>query len=117
MEKTILNTTLTLDTAPLHVAPGGSTLCTLKGDAAAIAKLLMALREEMAYGMADVRTLSAQDKVVETDIYFGKADETDFHAVYQNHAEDIALVGLKELSEGLGMSMRARNQVIDALKV
>lgn len=115
MEKTILSTTLTLDTAPLHIAPGGSALCVLKGCASSVAKLLMALREEMAYGMADVRTLSVDDKIVEVEIYFGHADDDIFRDMHKTHADNID-VTCSELKEGTGLSMRARNQVIDALK-
>lgn len=116
MEKTILGTTLTLDTAPLHIAPGGSTLCVIRGTANTVAKCLMTLREEIAYGMADVRTLCENDKIVEVDIYFGKADDDIFQDMYKPYADDLKLVSTTELLEGTGLSMRARNQVIDALK-
>lgn len=115
MEKTILNTTLTLDTAPLHIAPGGSTLCVIKGNASLLAEFLTALREEIAYGMADVRTICAESRLVEVSIYYGKADDDVFQAMVQKCADGIESV-CSELSEGTGFSMRARNQVIDALK-
>ncbi len=115
MEKTILNTTLTLDTAPLHIAPGGSTLCVIKGDASLLAEFLMSLREEIAYGMADVRTICAESRLVEVSIYYGKADDDVFQAMVQKCADGIESV-CSELLEGTGFSMRARNQVIDALK-
>ncbi len=116
MEKTILGTTLTLDSAPLHIAPGGSSLCVLRGGAVAVAKCLMALREEIAYGMADVRTVSDSDKIVEVDIYFGKADDALFQEMYKPYADAVTLVSCTELLEGTGLSMRARNQIIDTLK-
>lgn len=115
MEKTILNTTLMLDTAPLHIAPGGSTLCVIKGNASSVAELLMSLREEIAYGMADIRTVCGESRVVEVSIYFGKADDDVFQDMVQRCAGGIE-VAYSELSEGTGFSMRARNQVIDALK-
>ena len=115
MEKTILNTTLTLDTAPLHIAPGGSTLCVIKGSASSLAEFLMALREEIAYGMADVRTICAASRTVEVSIYYGKADNEIFQDMFQKSVCGIEAV-YSELLEGTGFSMRARNQVIDALK-
>ncbi len=117
MEKTILNQKLVLDTAAVHVAPGGSMLFRLSGDADLIAKVLMALREEIAYGMIDIKTLDADKKVVEADVYTGKADVADFDAVLAANGKDVNC-DREEIAEGTemtGLSMRARNQVIDCL--
>ena len=117
MEKTILNQNVSLDTAPVHVAPGGSVMFSLSGNAANIASLLVALREEIAYGMADIRTIDAAAKTVEASIYTGKADIADLDAVMAAHAQNITSER-SEIAEGAemtGLSMRARNQVIDCL--
>lgn len=117
MEKTINGQTVALEMAPVHVAPGGSMLFKLSGDAGVIAKLLVALREEIAYGMIDVRTVDADKKLVETDIYIGKADCTDFDAVFAANGQNISC-SRSEIVEGTemaGLSMRARNMVIDCL--
>ena len=116
MEKKIFNQTLALDTAPVHVAPGGSCLITLKGNASKIKDLLMELREEIAFGMIDVEVISEEKRFVSVSIYFGKADRPDFDRV-AGHWDEIDMSGeeLAETDQMKGLSMRARNQVIDVM--
>ena len=116
MEKVIFGQTLALDTAPVHVAPGGSVLFTLNAKAASLARLLSALREEIAYGMIDIVADDA-DKPVRVLIYTGKADVADFDAVFSASGHDVEC-DREDIVEGTqmtGLSMRARNQVIDCL--
>ncbi len=114
MEKIIFGKTLMLDTAPVHVAPGGSILYKMSGNASIIAELLLALREEIAYGMMDVSVVSETDKTVEVAIYMGKADVDVFLGMLP---ADMALAE-DELAEDAvmtGLSMRARNMVLDEI--
>ena len=109
----ILGNEVQIDTAPVHIAPGGSILCTLKGDAGDIAAMLRALREEIAFGMCDA---SAQNAPVSVSVYFGAADRPDFDNVIKNF--DKLAVELADMPEGTaktGFTMAARNRVIDAL--
>lgn len=117
MEKLILTKTLHLDTAPVHVAPGGSVLYHLTADAAALAKLLRDLMGEIAFGMADVE--AADSKAVKIDIYFGAADADDFTKVFEHHRNEISVVDREDMGEGterMGLSMQARNLVIRTLE-
>lgn len=116
IEKTILTQTLSLDTAPIHVPAGGSILCKISGNAKHIAALLEALREEIAYGMADIETLNADSGCVRADIYFGAADAADFDALPRSQELTIEHQSLPETTNAIGLSMRARNDVINALK-
>ena len=116
MEKKIFNQTLSLDTAPVHVAPGGSCLFTLKGNASKIKALLMGLREEIAFGMIDVEVISEEQRIVCVSIYFGKADRPDFDRIAGQCDEiDMRSEELAETDQKMGLSMRARNQVIDVM--
>lgn len=113
MKKTILGQPITLETAPVHVAPGGSILIKLSGNAQNIAKLLCSLREEIAYGMADIKD---GENGVEADIYLGKADIADFDNIF-SAVSDIRCEK-SDLAEGTvmdGLSMQARNQIINLL--
>ncbi len=113
MEKTILGNSVTLGKAPVHVAPGGSVLIKLSGNAKDIAKLLVSLREETAYGMADIKDI---ENGVQADIYLGKADMGDFDGIYS--ADCGVQCEKTDLPEGTvmdGLSMQARNQVISLL--
>ena len=67
MELTILKETVTLDTAPMHIAPGGSILCHITGNSRRIAKLLIELRSEIAFGMSNVTTIDADSQTITTD--------------------------------------------------
>ena len=109
MELTILKETVTLDTAPMHIAPGGSILCHITGNSRRIAKLLIELRSEIAFGMSNVIT---------TDIFFGTADEPDFRTIFANFGEGLAFETnkLEEDHRQDALTMAARNCVIDMLK-
>lgn len=114
MEKTIKGQTVSVDCAPVHVAPGGSVMYRLGGHAGVVAKLLVALREETAYGMIDVRDAGEN---VEADIYMGLADCADFDAIFAAYGQNLTCER-SEIAEGTamtGLSMRARNMMIDIL--
>ena len=104
MELTILKETVTLDTAPMHIAPGGSILCHITGNSRRIAKLLIELRSEIAFGMSN--------------IFFGTADEPDFRTIFANFGEGLAFETnkLEEDHRQDALTMAARNCVIDMLK-
>lgn len=109
----ILGQEIQVDTAPVHIAPGGSILCTLKGDAATVAASLRALREEIAFGMCDA---DAQNSPVSVSVYFGAADRADFDNVIKNFGSlEVASSDMPEGTAQNGLSMAARNRVIDAL--
>ena len=112
MEKDIFGKTLTLDTAPVHIAPGGSILYKLSGNVAVIAKLLNDLREEIAYGMVDVST--SEEKTVEVAIYMGKADVDIFLGMLPAGMA-LAEEELAEDTVMTGLSMRARNAVLNEI--
>ena len=117
MELTILNQTLAFDAAPMHIAPGGSLLCRIVGNARRIAKLLARLREEIAYGISSAATIDAGSQAVSVDIYFGKADEPDFRIVFSNFGEGLS-AETNELPQDhvqTGLTMAARNRIIDLL--
>ena len=115
MEREVLQRKLTLETAPVHVAPGGSVLYHVKGRARGIGEVLVALREETAYGMCDVVTLGEDE--VDVAIYFGRADEASVLEVLEKHSGiETSREELAEAIQMTGLSMRARNQVIDVLK-
>lgn len=114
MEKTILNQVLKLDTAPVHVAPGGSSECILCGNVKTIGDFLRELREEIAFGMINAEMKGAE---VEVSIYYGLADEADVDAILLRH--DISQKSRMCLAEDLqktGMTMQSRNKVIDLLR-
>ena len=116
MEKLILAKSLHLDTAPVHIAPGGTVLYHLIADADSLAKLLRDLMGEIAFGMADVD--AADSKAVKVDIYFGAADVDDFTKVFAPYRDRISSAQREDLPEGTdktGLSMQARNLVINAL--
>lgn len=116
MDVIVLDQILSLDTAPVHVAPGGSILCTVSGKSVDVSGLLRNLREEVAFGMVSFKTISKSDKVVEAVVYLGAADADDFKRVADDHAN--CIVSTKDIAEGTeltGLSMRARNQIINAL--
>ena len=118
MEKTIISQKISLDTAPVHIAPGGSVICHLVAPASVMAALLRALMEEIAYGMIDVETLNEAEKVVRVDIYFGVADNDDFMKVFSGYADKIMGIEREDLPEGTvrtGFSMSSRNAVINCL--
>ena len=118
MEKTILSKKISLDAAPVHIAPGGSALYHLVAPASSMAALLRALMEEIAYGMIDVETLNEAENVVRVDIYFGAADNDDFMKVFSAYADKIIGFEREDLPEGTvrtGFSMSARNAVINCL--
>ncbi len=114
MEKTVLNQVLKVDTAPVHVAPGGSSECILCGNPKKIGDFLRDLREEIAFGMIDVEM---KDVDVEVSIYYGLADEVDVDAILSRH--DISKKSQMCLAEDIqkiGMTMQSRNKVIDLLR-
>lgn len=117
MEKKILNQTVTLDTAPIHIAPGGSKIAAIEGAANAIASLLSSLREEIAYGLADIETIDANARKVRAKIYFGAADEGDFKTTANrlNGSLNIRIDDIAKDNAATGLSMQARNRVIDIL--
>lgn len=118
MELVILNETVTLDTAPMHIAPGGSLLCRVVGAADVLARLLVELRSEIAFGMARLDTIDAASKTVAADIFFGCADEPDFRALFAHLGAGLTLE-TKRLAEDHrqdALTMAARNRVIDMLK-
>ena len=118
MELTILKETVTLDTAPMHIAPGGSILCHITGNSRRIAKLLIELRSEIAFGMSNVTTIDADSQTIATDIFFGSADEPDFRTIFANFGEGLAFETnkLEEDHRQDALTMAARNCVIDMLK-
>ena len=116
MEVIVLDQILSLDTAPVHVAPGGSMLCTISGKAADVASLLRALRGSIAFGMVSFKTVAKDAKLVEAVVYFGLADADDYRAAVDSCSG--CNISTKEIDEGTeltGLSMRARNQIINAL--
>ncbi len=116
MEKKIFNQTLVLDTAPVHIAPGGSYLFTIEGNASKIKALLMDLREEIAFGMIDLKVISEEQRIVSVSIYFGKADRPDFDRVVGQYDEiGMHSEELGETTQMTGLSMRSRNQIIDVM--
>lgn len=117
MDVIVLDQILTLETAPVHVAPGGSKMCTISGKAVDVAAMLRDLRSEVAFGMMGFRTISKDEKRVEAVVYFGAADEADYSAVASKHPNcHVELKAIHEDETHTGLSMRARNQVIHALE-
>ncbi len=117
MELTILNKTHAFDAVPMHIAPGGSILCRIVGNARRLSEMLAQLREEIAYGISNAATIDADSKTVSVDIWFGKADEPDFRIVFSNFGEGLC-AETNELSQDHvqnGLTMAARNCVIDLL--
>lgn len=109
----ILGQEVQIDTAPVHIAPGGSIHCTLKGDASVVAEMLRALREEIAFGMCDA---DAQNSPVSVSVYFGAADRADFDNVIKNFGSlEVECADMPEGTAKNGFTMAARNRVIDAL--
>lgn len=115
MEKTIFGETMTLDSAAIHIAPGGSILCHLVGKSSDLAKLLETLREEIAFGMIDVST---EGETAKADIYFGAADEGDFKSVFSRLGDGISCDAspLDPATSSVALSMSARNLVMERLK-
>ena len=118
MEVIVLDQILSLETAPVHVAPGGSVQCTISGKASDVFSALCALRENIAFGMMSFKTISKDDKVVEAVVYFGAADKDDYKSVADGYAScQFSTKDIDEDANLTGLSMRARNQVINALRV
>ena len=118
MEKTILSKKVSITTAPVHIAPGGSVLFHLVASSNDLKKLLLELREEIAYGMADIDNVDAESSVVRVDIYMGMADVDDFMKVFSRYADAVVSFEREDLAEGsqrTGFSMGSRNDVIECL--
>ena len=118
MEKTIFSHKITLDAAPVHIAPGGSVLYHLTASAPVMAGFLRDLMQEIAYGMVDIKVLNESESVVCVDIYFGLADNDDFMKVFAASADKIMgfeREDLPENTEMTGLSMKSRNDVIRCL--
>ena len=118
MEKTILSKKIIINTAPIHIAPGGSALFHLVAPANVLKSLLSDLREEIAYGMADVETVSDSESLVRIDIYMGLADVDDYMRIFAQYADKIQSFEREDLPEGTertGFTMGSRNEVIGAL--
>ena len=113
MEKVIFGKTLTLDTAPVHIAPGGSVLIKIGDTSTSLLDLLLKLREEIAYGMIDIQT--QDDNTFTITIYLGKADYDAFKAIVSEGSICWTEEDLPEGTKMTGLSMRARNQVLDAI--
>lgn len=116
----ILGKNMDLETRAVHVAPGGSVIYVLEAEATVLSTCLAGLREEMAYGMIDAKDLDLENKVVSASIYMGLADVKDFMAYMAgtSDSQDISIIRKREIAETEsldGLSMSARNQVIDAL--
>lgn len=114
MEKDVFGKKLTLDTAPVHIAPGGSVCIEIGDNTSYLLGLLLKVREEIAYGMIDIETNEAED-TFSTSIYLGKADLDTFSEIV---SEGPLCWTEKDLPEGTkmtGLSMRSRNQVLDAI--
>ena len=118
MELTIFKETVTLDPAPMHIAPGASILCHLPVNSSCLAKLLIELRSQIAFGMSNVTTIDADSQTSTTDIFFGSADEPDFRTIFANFGEGLAFETnkLEEDHRQDALTMAARNCVIDMLK-
>lgn len=116
----VLGKSMDLETRGVHVAPGGSVIYDLEAEASILSKCLVGLREEMAYGMIDAKDIVLANKIVSASIYMGLADIDDFMA-YMSGSSDSQLISInrdREVAETEtldGLSMIARNQVIDAL--
>lgn len=104
-----------LESRAMHVAPGGSVIYALSGACADIAKFLEVLREEVAYGMIGVK--EAGDKRAVVEIYFGAADEdTASQMIKPFSAISCERSDVAEGEKRDGLSMAARNKVIDILR-
>ena len=113
MEKVIFGKQLTLDTAPVHIAPGGSVLINIGDSSTYLLGLLLKLREEVAYGMIDIVT--EDDDTFTTKIYLGKADYDTFVNIVSEGPLCWTEDDLPEGTEMTGLSMRARNMVLDEI--
>ena len=118
MEKNVLSRKVLIETAPVHIAPGGSVLFHLTGHASGLYTLLSKLMEEIAYGMSDVETVEPSRSVVRVDIYMGKADVDEFMRIFSETGDLIQSFEREELEEGVqktGFNMTSRNAVIRSL--
>ena len=114
MEKDIFGKTLTLDTAPVHIAPGGSVLINIGDSTKYLLGLLLKVREEVAYGMIDIVT-DKDDDTFNTTIYMGKADVDTFASIVSDGPLCWTEEDMPEGTEKMGLSMRSRNMVLDAI--
>ncbi len=112
---TLFGQEIQLESRSMHVAPGGSVIYAVSGACRELAKYLEALREEVAYGMCSIQDLG--DGRACASIYFGAADE-DIASDFVKQAADLS-VERSAVAEGEkrdGLSIGARNQVIDILR-
>ena len=114
MEQDIFGKKLTLETAPVHIAPGGSVLIDIGDSTSYLLGLLLKVREEVAFGMIDIETNNDED-TFNTTIYMGKADVETFSDLVSDGPLCWTEDDLPEGTEKTGLSMRSRNMVLDAI--
>ncbi|MFA5624538.1 MAG: hypothetical protein WC966_05720 [Bradymonadales bacterium] len=109
----ILDRTINLETAAMHVAPGGSVKYIFTAKHEEILPFLRALRDEIAYGMYFVEEQQGELKI---GIYFGLADKDIFEpllaaqstsAHWQIERSDVA-----EGAQEQAYTMASRNAVL-----
>lgn len=108
---------IALDNTAMHVAPGGSIACTIVGERSSVAEFLMAVREEIAFGMHVVEIVD--EKIVKVDVHYGAADDDCFKEMLLKGdgtcAWEISYEAVAEGESRQAYSMSVRNKVIQAL--
>ncbi len=113
----IFGTNVALDKTAMHIAPGGSTGCLIKGERTSIGEFLSALREEIAFGMHHIEVIDASTVCV--GIHYGSADEDCFKDMLLKSDGSCAWsIETESIAEGSvrdALTMSTRNKVINAL--